>query len=360
MSFAARIALSSFLLIASLACCAQQPWSIGARGHYGYLWPHRPNAWILVQGHAPAFEVFAERTVHGDRPWHQRYRMPRYGLLVLGTNMANPSRIGTCIGVIPYLRLDLVNGKRSSFGLRFGWGLGYVAKPYDRIENPHQIAIGSGLNIAVQIMPEWRMDLGRTAMHFGLAVDHWSNGSFAIPNLGLNFLSVAAGVSYALHPPPVHMPLVDSTAYERPYRELLVLGAFSLSETGRALNGRSPVVSLVADASWRKGHKGVLSAGIDVFNKGDLATVNASLADASRLSLTQVGVHGGGALLMGRAELLLQIGAYVVTPVPDDAVSYQRIGGRYRIGDHLVAGIALKTHFAAADHWEFGIGYRWN
>ncbi|HRH38258.1 MAG TPA: hypothetical protein PK760_07930, partial [Flavobacteriales bacterium] len=224
----------------------------------------------------------------------------------------------------------------------------------------HQIAIGSRINTALQIMPELRVDLGRAALHFGVAVDHWSNGSFQIPHLGLNFLSVSAGASFALHPSPQNVSIIDTTAFERSHREFLVIGAIGFSETGRALNGRSPVASFVADASWRKGHKGALSAGIDVFNKGDLVTVNPSLADASRASLTQMGVHGGGALLMGRAELLLQIGAYIITPVPDDAWSYQRIGGRYRIGDHLVAGIALKTHFASADHWEFGIGYRWN
>ena len=99
---------------------------------------------------------------------------------------------------------------------------------------------------------------------------------------------------------------------------------------------------------------------MDIFNKGDLATTDDALNDAPRVALTQVGVQGGGSLLAGRGELLFRMGVYVITPAPDDAPVYQRFGVRYRCGKHLLAGVSLKTHFAAADHWEFGIGYRWD
>jgi hypothetical protein len=39
---------------------------------------------------------------------------------------------------------------------------------------------------------------------------------------------------------------------------------------------------------------------------------------------------------------------------------YQRIGIRYRTGRHLLWNMSLKSHYAVADHWEFGVGYRWD
>ncbi|HRD51332.1 MAG TPA: acyloxyacyl hydrolase, partial [Flavobacteriales bacterium] len=194
-----RLRRAAFLpLLLASSAIAQQPWSVGARGHFGFLWAHRPASWILVEGHASAGEVFLERRVEGDRAWHRNYGLPRYGVLAIHTRMANPQRIGDAIGVAPYLTLPLAVGERLHFGLRLAWGLGYVAKPFDRKENTRQIAIGSRINTAIQLMPELRYDAGRLSVHTGLAVNHWSNGSAKQPNLGLNYITASVGASYAL------------------------------------------------------------------------------------------------------------------------------------------------------------------
>jgi len=350
----------AILTLQVIAGAAQQPWSIGVRGHYGFLWAHRPASWILVEGHAGASELFVERRVEGDKAWHRSFKLPRYGVLVLHTRMANPERIGSAIGVAPYLSLPLVEGNHVSFNLRLGWGVGYIAKPFNRRENTKQIAIGSRINAAIQIMPELRIDAGRLALHAGIGVNHWSNGSVKQPNLGLNFISASLGASYALGKAPPERTVTETPGYERERREFSVVGAFGMSEGGRPLNGQRSVYSLSGDASWRVGAKGALSGGIDVFNKGDLPTVLLELEGKSRAELTQAGVHVGASLLMGRGELLLHCGAYLITPAPDDAPVYQRLGMRYRAGKHLLASLCLKTHFATADHWELGIGYRWH
>ena len=354
-----RHAIALAFLFGAAAAAGQQPWSVGARGHYGFLWAHRSASWILVEGHAGATELHAERRVAGHRPWHRAYALPSYGFIALHTRMANPARIGDAAGLLPYLALPLAQGPRLALRLRLGWGVGWVSRPYDRLDNNRQIAIGSRLNTAIQLMPELRWARGRTAITAAVGLDHWSNGSAKQPNLGLNFLSAALGASYALRPASAAVPAPDTTAYERAQRELSVVGALGLSESGRPLNGQRTVLSLSAHLSWRKGRKGALGAGVDLFNKGDLPTVHAELAGKPRAAFTQLGIHAGGALLFGRAELLLHFGAYALSPVPDDAPVYQRIGARYRIGRHLLAGISLKTHFAAADHWELGLGYRW-
>lgn len=355
---------SAFFLLTLLSTIgnAQQPWRLGGRIHFGFLWPHNPSITILVEGHAPATELFVERRVNGDRPWHKAYGLPRYGLFAIHTRMANPEHIGDAVGLVPYLTLPFTHGDRLTFGLRIGWGIGWIAKPYDRRENTQQIAVGSSLNTVVQLMPELRYQRQRLAITTGLAIDHWSNGCVKQPNLGLNFLSLSLGASYALAPLPSTPASLafDSTAYERSRREFSVVGALGMNESGRPLNGQYSVYSLSGDASWRVGLKGSLGTGVDVFNKGNLSTVHDGLEGDPRSAFTQLGLHGSGALLMGRGELLMHFGAYVHTPVPEERPVYQRFGVRYRIGRHLLASICLKTHFTTADHWEFGLGYRWN
>ena len=124
--------------------------------------------------------------------------------------------------------------------------------------------------------------------------------------------------------------------------------------------GQYSVYSFSGDASWRVGRKGGLGMGPDVFNKGSLPTIDPRLEGDPRIGFTQVGIHGSGALLMGRSELLFHFGAYVHSPAQESKPVYQRFGVRHRMGRHLLASICLKTHFTTADHWEFGVGYRWN
>lgn len=340
---------------------AQQPWRLGARAHYGFLWPHRPASWILVEGHAGAMEVFAERQVSGAQPWHHDYALPSYGIGVLYTGLANPERIGGAVRVLPFLDLPFKRYHRIGLGVRLGWGVGYVAKPFDRTENTQQIAIGSQMNTAIQIMPELRCAMDRLNVQAGLGIDHWSNGSFRLPNLGLNYLSASLALSYALRAPEaIPAAVLEEGTPAVMKREWSIVGSLFKSETARPLSGQYTVYSLVGQRQWQVSRKSHLMAGLDVFNKGALATVHPELRDRERWEYTQVGVHGGYALGFGAAELFLHMGAYAYSPVEDEAPLFHRLGVRYRTGEHWVWNISLKSHYAVADHWEFGIGYRWS
>ena len=343
-----------------IAPSADPPWTIGARASYGFLWPHRPSSWILVEGHSAATEIFAERELRGKQGWQCDYLGPSYGFAFLYADMANPQRIGAAMRFVPYLHLPFTRGRRSSLGMQVGWGIGFVAKPYDRTENNKQIAIGSELNGSMHLMLQYRLRLGRTLLSTGLAIDHWSNGSVALPNLGLNLLTANVGIGYALGEvqPYVHVP--DTTLLPRPRREQSVVTAFGINETARPLSGQHSVFVVTGQVQWRLTRKSSVATGIDLFNKGTLATLHPELEVQSRLYYTQLGVHGGYALGLGRGEMMFQIGMYAYSPMPDESLFFHRVGLRYRFGKHLVAHVALKTHYAVADHWEFGLGYRWN
>ncbi len=333
---------------------------MGARAHYGFLWPHRPSSWILVEGHAPAVELFAERRVSGREAWHAHYAMPSYGVGVLYTGMASPEQVGAAVRVLPFLFLPFVQGEHGTFGMRLGWGAGYIAKPFDRRENTKQIAIGSRINTAIQLMPEYRWSRGRCTGYAGIGIDHWSNGSFRLPNLGLNYVSVNVGASYALGVNDEPYPcqgVVPDTAMARAW---VVVGAFGISETARPLSGQYTAYSINGQRQWQVSRKSHVMAGADLFNKGTLVTIHPEMKERDRAAYTQVGVHGGYALGFGKGELFLHMGAYVYSPVKDEAPVFHRLGCRYRTGEHLVWNVSLKSHYAVADHWEFGVGYRWD
>jgi hypothetical protein len=352
--------IAFFALLVPVLGSANEPWCLGARVHRGFLWPHRPASWVLVEGHATGFELFAEHELHGEQGWQRDYRGPAYGFAFLWADMDNPRRIGGVCRLVPYLHLPMVRGERTALGMRLGWGLGHVARPYDRLANNKQIAIGTRINTAIQIMLEGRHRIGRTQLSVGLSIDHWSNGSFKLPNLGLNLLSLNAGASYALGQVTPYTVPKDSTVHlPSPRRETTLAGAFGVNETGRPLSGQHSVAVVIGQVQWRVSPKSSVAVGVDLFNKGSLVALRPELAGRSRPELTQLGLHGGYALGFGRAELMLQMGTYVHTPAPDESAVFHRLGMRYRVARHWIAHLALKSHFGVADHWEFGFGYRW-
>ena len=343
-----------------MSACNAQSWNVGARGHYGFLWPHRPSSWILVEGHAPALELFVEKRVSGKQAWHRYYALPTAGVGVLYTTLANEQRIGTGLRVLPYLYLPFRSGQVASFGMRLGWGVGYIAKPFERTDNSKQIAIGSRINTAIQLMPEYRLASGRTTVHAGIGIDHWSNGSFKLPNLGLNYLSANLAVSRSLNQGEASKAPVGVEIDTTRLREWTVVAACGMNETARPLSGQYTVYAATAQRTWQITDKSLLMAGADVFNKGTLATVHPEMRDKERADYTQFALHGGYGLRFGRGELFLHMGAYLYTPVPDEAPVFHRLGCRYRTGEHVIWNVSLKSHYAVADHWEFGVGYRWN
>ncbi len=54
----------------------------------------------------------------------------------------------------------------------------------------------------------------------------------------------------------------------------------------------------------------------------------------------------------------LELGYYVYQKVNRDAVIVSRVGVRYYMANNLVAHFGLRTHFAVAYNFEFGLGYR--
>lgn len=346
------------LVLIAATCRAQQPWTLGLQAHHGFLWPHRPSSWILVRAHAPALALFAERRVDGTRSWHHRFLQPSYGASFLATGLGDPDRIGTTLRCTPYLYLPFHRWERSSFGLRAGWGIGYVSKPYDRDHNRQQVAIGSRVNTAISLALEYRMERGAWTGLAGIDADHWSNGSFKLPNLGLNYLSVHVGLARRLGEAKPLLAPVD-TLVQAPHFERMVMLAGGINESSLPGSGQHSVFVLMAQGQWRMSGRSALAAGIDIFNKGSLATVHAQLRDRPRSASTQLGAHGGYALLLGGSQLYIQMGTYIYSPVTEEKRIFHRVGGRTRIGRHWTAGVALKSHFAVADHWEFGIGRTW-
>lgn len=352
-----RLLLPLCALPLALSAGDPVPWTVGGRALGGFLVPHRPSIWVMVDRHARAAELYAQRPFSGGKAWHGNYVAPAWGLSALWSDVGAHD-LGRTFRLLPYLDLPLVRPGRWSFNTRIGWGLGVVQRPFDRVENYKQHAIAGRLNLAVQ----WAFAVGYRAgphrVDLGLAMDHLSNGAMQQPNLGTNVATLSLGYAFRFgQVDPA--PLMPDTAWRRaPRTTAHVLLSAGMNEVYPLESGRRSVLAMTASAYRRVSPKSAFGAGLDLFNKGTLAVLDTSLAGRSRVALTQVGAHVGYALLLGDLALHFEVGTYLHSPVPERAPIYTRVGMRHRIGQRLMANFTLKSHVFVADHFELGLGYR--
>lgn len=349
--------LLAWLLPLCSAATDSSLWTVGTRGAGGFMAPHHKGLWIMVDRHSRAGELYLQRDYSGAHPWHGNYLRPSWGLSALWLD-AGADRIGPAVRLITYLELPLVEPGAWQFSTRIGWGLGLVRDPFDRVQNYKQHAIGGRLNLAAQWALNLRRAFGRHSVDLGFAIDHLSNAAMQQPNLGINVPSLSVGYAYRLgtERPRTHRP--DSAWRQEQRTRVHAMANVGWNEVYPLYSGRRSVLSLSASAYRRVTPKSAFGAGVDMFNKGTVTVMDTSLAGRGRAGLSQLGLHGGYALLFGDMTLYYEMGVYLVTPVQERAAVFTRVGVRQHFTSRLFANFTLKSHLFVADHFEIGIGYR--
>ena len=72
----------------------------------------------------------------------------------------------------------------------------------------------------------------------------------------------------------------------------------------------------------------------------------------------RVGVFLGHELFINKLSLVTQLGYYAYYPFDFEGRVYNRIGLKRYFGDKVFGAVTLKSHAAAAEAVEFGIGIR--
>lgn len=336
----------------------EKPFYAEGTAHYGYLAAHRTGMKNLVKGHMKPLELTYLK-LGNTEPWHSRFNSPYWGVSFFYSDFANPEELGWGIGLAPHLTFHFFKTQRYELNCRMGAGLGYVSKTFDRLENFKNIVIGSHVNLFILARLENRFHISdKLDLVGGIGMTHYSNAAFKMPNLGYNFASAYAGVSYLFgeydnSPPPP--PKDRSTTME--YSVLLAFGA---SENYPIGGDRFMAASLMATALKPFGKNGKAGIGHDIFyNSAILQHFERDSTNiGSKANIIQNGLTATYQLELNRLSLQGQFGVYLKTLFKNDGLFYHRVGAHVLITENLLLNITLKTHFAKADYLELGFGYR--
>lgn len=334
---------------------------VSANYHYGFMLPEYSSLLYLVDRPIQSFSLNFSRKTTGRNQWEQLFNYPEYGLALFHSTLGNDRIHGREISVYPYFRLDILAGKRFDLYNETGMGVSYVSEKFDLENNYLNVAVGSHLNIhfnlkfGVQYKTHQRIKLNS-----GVSFDHFSNSNTTEPNLGLNYATLYAGVKYRLGS-KAEKQAVTLTPHEKKIHYEFIYSAGG--KHPRAVGSRIYFTSSATfELKWHLFRVFHLGVGADLFydrsTEAEMRTLE--LTNYRKLYDLRSGIHFSQEVVYNRFSLILQEGFYLILKDQvEQHVMYNRGIVRYRISDHFLVQLAMKSHLHILDYPEIGIGVRW-
>src|SRR3954462_4008082 len=333
---------------------------LSAQGHYGFIISHRSSMASLIKGHIYGGEVSYLFRTNGNKPWQQLYKYPDFGVCLVHLDLANPEQLGTVEALYPYtiLRLNKLN-KKVNVNLRLGVGLAFITKPFNRLTNHKNIAVGSHLNGFVNIrLSTSYMLTDSWAINAGVGLSHASNGAVKTPNLGLNVATINLGVGYAFGNRCFEYKK-DSLAPCPKVWKISVIAVSGVKELEQPGGRKYMAFGLQTMAFRRLNYKNKLGGGIEFTYNNATKTewLHDSVAHPTFDQMMQIGSKVCYAFVLDRISFPVEFGVYIYKKQDTNGMFFHRIGLRYMLTKHVIANVTLLTHFAKADYFEGGLGY---
>jgi Lipid A 3-O-deacylase (PagL) len=329
---------------------------------YGFVMPHHESIAYFLEDHIQTFDFKIHKNTYGEKYWNQLYRYPVYGLGFYRSNLGNNDIYGYANAIYSYIKVPIFGSSdRINLSWQYAFGASYITNHFNIDENPGNLAIGSNLNIFMDFSLQTGIPLGkRLTLSNAVRFTHFSNGKVKSPNKGLNIVSASIGLIYQLKTMP-EKAVIDCPKIENK-NEYTLIYAGGIKSVSRYQHGYFYASSLMFDFNRKYSLKRNWSVGGDIFFDGTNKQFSDNLDQADILNndLYQIGIHAGHDLVIGNLALIINIGAYVYTPVEVPAPIYSRVGFRYRIKNKFIINYTLKSHMAKASFIEWGIGYKFN
>ena len=302
----------------------------------------------------------------GTKAWHHEHNLPYYGIGIYNMVFSNADELGYPAALYFFYGAPFARKEKSSFDYEFSFGLSHNWKPYNDVNNPFNLAIGSFRNayIDAKIKYVWYFSK-KLSIDTGFRVTHFSNGAIRHPNAGINLFAPFVGLRYDLISKD-QVPLDQLKSKEVDLTEEFNIevtsGKRSVKGTYTTNHQMVSILNLSLEYLRPAGTIFKYGVGLDVGidQNRNLITVgnNVTLAPTSKQVFS--GVSAIGQFRANRLGVQAAMGYEFINngKLHFKNDFYQRIGLRYYLFNHLFGGIAIKAlNFSRADYIEWSIGY---
>ena len=324
---------------------------------------HNTDILHLISGRPQGFIFSWNKKTYGEEAWEQRFNYPDYGASFIYQDLVD-ERLGNNFGL--YAHYNFYFFKRN-LTLRIAQGLAYTTNPYDKIENPKNIAFGTRLLSSTYLMVNYKKE--NLFKHFGiqggLSLIHYSNANVKAPNTSINTIAFNVGVTYNLAEiEKEYIENLDEEKFTEPIRFNIAFRS-GINQSDVIGSGQFPFYILSAYADKRLSHTSAVQFGVDAFFSNFLKELiyyqSVSFPEenvSGDEDYKRVGLFVGHELFINRMSIETQLGYYVYYPFDFEGRTYIRIGLKRYFRNKFFAAVTLKSHGAKAEAVELGIGVR--
>lgn len=297
-------------------------------------------------------EIYYQRQINPGPAWNNTKRLPQWGVGIFAANPGSKKYVGAIAAMYPYISFPLVTlpGFQSNF--RFGFGLAWVQKPYDKITNPPNLLVSQKINTNANL--SWQNEIKINSRHFintALSLYHVSNAKTSLPNLGINIPSISVGYRYAFNGEK-KKPLQMQQSFDKKifYKTFLSAG---IKQMPKPDSSYFFVKVLSGEASKQISYSSILSAGMFITFDASLRT-DSLVKDLRSIQTSQVGMYSSYEYSFGRFTIPVQLGFFLYN---GNSKLLEQVGLRYKLSEKWISEFLLKAHGYKADLLHFGVGY---
>ncbi|MCG8580897.1 MAG: acyloxyacyl hydrolase [Bacteroidales bacterium] len=320
----------------------------------------------------------------GSKEWHHIFNFPYYGVAFYSANFFNVDELGTPNALYGFMGFPFKRGERSLWGYELGFGLTYNWEPYNKYDNPFNVAIGSYRTVYIDANLFYEYHLSpRFDLRGSFGFTHFSNGGTKKPNSGLNLVSPSIEISYNFKDRPVLIRTAQP-AYEQHYEVAIQLGSGSSNilydNKNEPANPGDPkgtadvmhsYLNLSAAFLKQTTWKNKFGAGLDITYDEKANVTVTHPEDGSEEPIVEfadkmsdkmmLGLFGTYEFTVDRLSVVSQLGFLVLRKkgTNDNPFMYQKFGLKYHFKNDMYAGLLVRAHnFSVAEVIEWNIGYR--
>lgn len=338
---------------------------IEPRFYYGFIINHHTEL-EPFNAHVPAFELSAVKDTYGKKSWERVHHYPYIGISFFYSSLSNHPAVGQAFALYPFITFPILRKEKDFLGFKLGIGLGYLTKTFDRLENYKNIAIGSHFNVAINLMGEYRRQLNpSTSVSAGLSLFHFSNGSMASPNYGLNLPMVSVGLSKRISKPNDKIMSRKPAIPRFSYRDnkifvFNVMGAYATKNMGNVFGERYHV--FLTSVNVLKYFNEISSLGLSFDFSWDGSHVanleRKGIYEASVITVIRPGIAATYEMSISKLMMTAGIGFYWGGKDRSEGDVYEQLSLKYVFYKNVFVSLTLRAHLARAAFLAGGLGYR--
>lgn len=297
----------------------------------------------------------------GYKEWQQIFSAPYYGMGLSVGDFNNAQEIGYPISIYGVYGLPIARVKKFELYSEFQFGIASNWKHYDVESNPHNLVIGGGLTVHLNIGLNLKFQIS-SKFDIGASMNfvHFSNGGMERPNKGFNIYTPAVELKYHFggRPNLKSLPKVPRKVRHHGIYMMLGYGNHQLNEHELdtnyfAIGGISMLYMNQFSNAFR------LGAGFDLnYWWGLNALPDGTIGNRTAENIT-LGLLIQPEIMIDKLTIVGGFGVYARhLHFGDFKQSYQRLGVRYDIYKTLSVGVNIRAvNFMLAEFLEFNIGY---